>query len=80
MGIIQAHCCHDNEIKKSGIIINKEEAINYIIKIQSYFRGFNFRRKNITLTKKKEFFRNSKNINNKSNKRNINELHYRKSR
>ena len=55
MGIIQAHCCHDNEIKKSGIIINKEEAMNYIIKIQSYFRGFNFRRKNITLTKKKNF-------------------------
>ena len=55
MGMIQTHCCRDSQIKNSGIIISKQQVINNIIKIQSYFRGFNFRRKNITLTKKKNF-------------------------
>ena len=53
MGMIQTHCCRDSQIKNSGIIISKQQVINNIIKIQSYFRGFNFRRKNPTLTKKK---------------------------
>ena len=57
MGIIPNRCCRGNNIKNSQITITKQHAIQSIIKIQSNFRGYNFRRKNINLlqNKKKQF-------------------------
>ena len=56
MGMIQTRCCRDTQVKNSGIVISKQQAIHNIIKIQSFFRGFNFRKKNPDFLKNKKQF------------------------